>query len=731
MKKIYLFFLVLTLVSTVAAASATFETDQTQQVNIGGEQVSLELIGVNEVNGEEGLYKATFLQGDLTATVIGWDYFEHGNRLPSRINGEYVGLMDWDGEDTTDDNTDDTATLAWGKSYFPCEEVETGENQYKFCGDETKTLNVNDEDIRLDFQYVRSDDEHSRLKHAAFLRGDMTLTLSDKDAPQYSHTYGEINGRTAYLTDTRGSNTERGEDDAVLVEIQSSELYDVEVKVGEKSGKTVELYTNAESSQGIDRIEWDLNGDNQYEKQGRNIEKTFDSSGEKTVSMKVDDGVQERKVSKTITIEEKTGDSVREINRITNFLGGNIDNIRPDTEIRFGNSLQNSLYIHEVSGEYSSRIEVEASAGSKNSEKFRLDQENLVDGVQKQFSSREYTVHLCGDSTPDQVTVAVSKKEGMQGYGACFNDEKKGLKEPAEYSSIDYSEGELVNISAGEKLVFGENLLFVDSLDYNSNIERYSMDAYANKLADNHEIPHVSGTSTQAYFYDGEYSVHFCNYHESTEEAEIAVSQRDVDECVNNREDQEGDDDNQDDENEGDQGSTVQRIELEGQAWNNIAVNIDSVSLNDDQGSCEFAPYSTGGVSGYAWTVEDAEWKALSRDQQLDSLNGYSVWARNDCTLTFEGTEAEPQYSRELYGDKWNLISLPPGIAPAQLKNSLESQGGRLYPWDGRLFWTNTGSSWIHPVESLNRDRPVYIYSNISTTVDLSEMEEGPGPGAE
>ena len=739
MKHISLVFLTLMLVSAATAASATFETDQNQQVNIGGEEISLELIGVNEVTGEDGLYKATFLQGDKTATVVGWDYYEHGNRLPSRLNGEYVGLMNWDGEGTNDDNTDDTATLAWGKSYFPCEEFQTGENQYKFCGDEVKTLNVGGEEINLDFQYVRTDSDHSQLKHAAFLRGDETVTISGEDAPQYRHTLGEINGRTAYLTKTRGSETERAGDDAVVVELRESELYDVEILVGERSGKSVEFYTNAESSLGIETIEWDLNGDNQYEEQGRNIEQTFQEPGEKTVSMKVDDGVQTREVSKTITIEEENSEyQVREADNVKDYLGGNVDNIESETEIKFGNNLQNSLFIHSVEGDYARAIEIKASARSREGERFSLSWDNLINGVEKDFASGSYTMHLCGDSGPEGVSIAISKYSGSQGYGACFNDEKKGLKEPAEYSTVEYNEGDIVNVSAGEKLVFGENILFIDDYTYSESIERYSLESYANKLADNHELSPVRGTATEGLFYGGEYAVHFCNFYESSEEGELVVSQRDVDECSRDRDGDENEGGSGDDGD--DQSGYTQRVELN-RGWNNIAVNVEGETLEDAAaaGTCnmEGEGWQVGEYTAYIFQTDDSEngFAPIDLSDELDPSTGYTVGVQQSCELVFSGDKAvSHSYERNIYGGQWNLVTLPPEFSPNDLKQMVDSREGiNLYPYDGEYFHVHEGQSngqeiWTYPSDSLSNSKSVWVAPSNDITVNFAEEVVG-APG--
>ena len=57
----------------------------------------------------------------------------------------------------------------------------------------------------------------------------------------------------------------------------------------ESEDTTFEFRTDAESSNVIETIEWDLNGDNQYEEQGREVTKTFESRGEKDISLKVTD----------------------------------------------------------------------------------------------------------------------------------------------------------------------------------------------------------------------------------------------------------------------------------------------------------------------------------------------------------------------------------------------------------------------------------------------------------
>jgi hypothetical protein len=171
----------------------------------------------------------------------------------------------------------------------------------------------------------------------------------------------------------------------------------------------------------------------------------------------------------------------------------------------------------------------------------------------------------------------------------------------------------------------------------------------------------------------------------------------------------------------------VQEIDLVGESWNNIAVNIKEVSLSDSQGDCELSPYETSGISGYAWTVADGSWKALPRDQNLSTTKGYSVYASQDCTLRFEGQRAEINGVREVSGGMWNLITLPPETSPADLQSAVQSRGETLMAWENEIFWTNLGTGWTHPRGQLNNNRSVYVYPSESLTLTVTSVEEDPG----
>ena len=178
-------------------------------------------------------------------------------------------------------------------------------------------------------------------------------------------------------------------------------------------------------------------------------------------------------------------------------------------------------------------------------------------------------------------------------------------------------------------------------------------------------------------------------------------------------------------------GEITQEIDLTGESWNNIGVNVEGVSLSENKGSCDFAPYETGGISGYAWTVEDGEWIALSQEDELSTTKGYSVYSKNDCTLTFEGSQAGTTGERQLSGEMWNLITLPPRVSPSDVQRAVESKGAELETWENEVFWTNLGIEWTHPVDELSDKRAVYVYPTESVTISLTGPTENPGPGGE
>jgi hypothetical protein len=182
--------------------------------------------------------------------------------------------------------------------------------------------------------------------------------------------------------------------------------------------------------------------------------------------------------------------------------------------------------------------------------------------------------------------------------------------------------------------------------------------------------------------------------------------------------------------------TAAQEFQLEGQSWNNIAVNVDSISLSEADGDCSFdyEPYSAGGVSGYAWTVnpETGNWEALGTDEELSTTQGYSIWVPESCRLVLEGNTASEVYERDLAGESWNLITLPEGRSPSDLEERIESTDGvSIGDWQGEKYWTNMGGEWDHPYNSLDNDRPFYVWVNSETTVDFGESVEDPGPGGD
>lgn len=524
MKKFILAALVLLLIGSVSAKTVTFHTDEPMNVTINNEQVELELVGVNPADNADGLSTATFLRGDMTLTVQSWNAHEF-NRIPSRINGEYVGLMEWTGQDT-DNNRDDTATLSWGNSFFACESYQPERNQIKFCGEGIKRWQVGDSYETLEFMYVRETDDLPQVKQAVFINSEnMTLTVTSENAEQYQRTNSKINGVEVYAIDTRGAGTTRGSDDAVILEKEKTTCtYDFTGTVNNG---------NSEGSIYIGGSYTQLTRENTFgftktADCGSTVNVTYYEERQpiQTKEVEVPEQNSEVKVEMNIDPEKTTEYSERHAEQVTNYLGGAVKNVSPRTEILFGDNLRNQLYIHEIRGDYLREAVVTMSPRSKDGPKFNLTWDNMVRGVTKEFHTGSYTVHGCGDTSPENLKISISKKLGMNGYGACFTESEV---DEGSFNPVDYTIGENAEVSKGDVLVFGpanENKLYINEFIYNENIDLYSLESYANKLRNNKEIRPVQGTVTEAYFYTGKYPVHFCSYRD--EQATVVVSDQGV-----------------------------------------------------------------------------------------------------------------------------------------------------------------------------------------------------------
>lgn len=689
--------------------------------------------------------------------IIFPDGRDHGGLTETEFNSGMFGI------EVKDFNVSEkTARLKILPEYsessdFNCENYDLSENQYAFCsnsdedsergaeqrvdlGHTTEIINFVRNDKVTGQRYAKTGVNH------LFVNPDSGRTLQFWQQDESTYKGAEIE-----IIEWRGLSDEHsGNNMQAIVQIDPVSEPDASLSFGKsnyETGEEISLYYEAFEP---GRYELRVSGAGQdttesYEESSTEDTLTFEVSEEGEIQAElIAPGGWWNPLDSDRTVAEASTEVNRPLSQVNHEFGEKFSIAEDQSTKIEGRNFYLSTLVGSSENGYPSILWRSSEESNTNSPLVLLRRINSM-GLQYDDGFNAYGV-VCSINPDTDSAEIVVKEDRFNPWEACDRHPDE-LRTENDYDVRDYSLGEKVTLEPGEALEFGESRVYLEGI----TIRRYlEAQGHSEWVGGNFGYwrPPPNGSTVGNVFYEGEISTATCNA--TSNEVEIVMQRMseigsnwpeaacgnedgsDTGNGGNNESDSGDNGDNGADENQSDdQGSSVQRIDLEGQAWNNIAVNIDSVSLNDDQGSCEFAPYSTGGVSGYAWTVEDAEWKALSRDQQLDPLNGYSVWARNDCTLTFEGSEAEPEYSRELYGDKWNLISLPPGIAPAQLKNSLESQGGRLYPWDGRLFWTNMGSSWIHPVESLDNDRAVYIYSNISTTVDLSEMEEGPGPGAE
>ena len=835
MRKSVLFLTALLFISPAVSETATFETDSTNTVTVGGEQIQLELIGVNEDQENPGKFDSTFIDSnDMTYTVLSWNAHQYALNgypyLQSEVNGQDIVLETWSGADTTDTNTDDTVTLAWGDEYFPCENYQTTSTEYKFCGDETVTVEANGNSYQLEF--IGIDRTNSGYLEATFTssNGGTYTFVSSEAIMDDQQNFGYLNDVPVTVEQVRGLNSDRTEDDAVLIDVKEKRqvslgesfqmsqgdrvqfgddpnnyfqfesvrqsaawiipdarvdtgvtdrlgivdgsmmdinfpsgayLVHVESVSGDKNtatfrveqanpfadvgfststdGTTVTMNTNTEATGGVDSFEWDVDGDGNYEETGREASYTYESGGDKSITMRATAGDFTETATNSVTVQSPTctydfmgsvsgytyesngvtgeihiGDGMtqvardgsfgftktadcgstvtveyvedgntvastdvqvpqqggeineiqidaaeqrsesdytmfdyqvgatttlspgsgvefgqsrifledlyqydqdtivsdawadqiswdvenidryrfgipsrqysstvqefndgehavgtceigltqvtfvvetldntndqwpdawcqndgrpgfendpdayttREMSSITDYIGGNIPEVENMTEIRFGDNSQNSLFVKETYDDGYRSARVVASPGSPENQEITLNWDSLVEGTQAEFSSGSYTVHLCsrGDNSDGKPHMALSKEQGTSGYDACFADQNDA--ERTEWNTIEYNEGGTAKVEPGDRLQFGNDYLYIDSLDQPEGFDRYQMDGYRQRPASNFRIGPVEGTTSSGYFMSGEKSVHFCNYNGTIQKAKIAVTQ--------------------------------------------------------------------------------------------------------------------------------------------------------------------------------------------------------------
>ncbi|MFB6204299.1 MAG: hypothetical protein ABEJ75_01505 [Candidatus Nanohaloarchaea archaeon] len=511
MKRFVALLALILLISSATAKTASFETDSSKNVSIGGEKLNLELVGVHSNSNQPEIYDATFLTGSgATATVVSWNAHKY-DYIQSQLNGEYIVLDDWSGA-STDTNTDDTATLSWGTDYFPCESYQTDENQHKFCGESTKTIEIGGEDVQLEFLYSDVIDEHEQIKKAVFLNGEgATVTLVSGNAPQYGYSTSQVNGVKVVVTQVRGAHTESTKDDAALIEKFPAQecTYDLKGTVeggtynSDVKGKVYlgDHFTTITSEK---TFGWTVT-----QECGTTAKLEYREDGKTLATKKVELPSQGGEVTGITIDASRDTFRVRKVERITDYLGGNVDNVKSMTEIRFGDNLQNSLFVKKVEGGRFGKITAYTGTSQKD---FTLTEENAVEGIRKSFSSGEYTVHLCSTGYgSEEVSIAIAKTESG-GYQACFEVKNEAGGNASDYTEVDH-DGKTVTMAEGQKVRFGNgdrNIFYLQRVSYVENIDRYQLTGYANKLLQSKSVLPVEGTATEAYFANGKIAVYFC-----------------------------------------------------------------------------------------------------------------------------------------------------------------------------------------------------------------------------
>lgn len=194
-----------------------------------------------------------------------------------------------------------------------------------------------------------------------------------------------------------------------------------------------------------------------------------------------------------------------------------------------------------------------------------------------------------------------------------------------------------------------------------------------------------------------------------------------------------------------DDGTATQEIDIN-RGWNNIAVNVEGVTMEDSSGTCSFdwGGYEAGGDTAYVWKTSDNElgFEPVGLDEELDPTTGYTVGVTESCTLEFEGEEAlSASTERSLVGNQWNLITLPPNTAPRDIKE-IVGQEDKVdlykYPQDnGNYFHVHEGMDngediWTYPMDSLENYKSVWVAPTNDITLDFDTSEIGDiGPGGD
>jgi hypothetical protein len=584
MRKTILFLIAVLLTFGVTAETTTFAEGQTQTMNIGGQEVDMELYYVNEDPDNPGKYQATFNLDGSTMTVTSWNYFnytsENGYRYAhDSMNGEPIALMDWSGAET-DEVTDDSATLAWGREYFPCEDyVANGVTEYKFCGDGTqKRVEIDGEYYTLEYSGANLDEGSPDMIKANFLtpNGGTNTFLTPNAIRRDDQNLASLGGATVVLKQVRGLHTDRSEDDAALIQVMPPKEVELEesftVRQGERiefgdddgnyfrledirqdaawiipspsvdtgagtdrlgilstmeidfpggsflvhvqgmdankeeatmmieranplnsvdfqeqsrDGLQIELSANVEADGGVDLIEWDLDGDGNYEKQGRDITHTYDSGGDKEVTMRASAGEFSETASKTFTFESQdcSYDLLGQVEGYTYQQGGVTGNI----EVQDGST--------QIAADGSFGFTKVLECGSTATVEY-TESGNVIASTQVDLPEQG------GEVDGIQIDAADSRTED-------------------DYRMEDYSRGTTVTLAPGEGIRFGD-----DSRLYLESIWRYDQDtlmtdAWADQVIQDYSsvedinrykfaVPSRQYSSTVQQFNDGEHAVGTC-----------------------------------------------------------------------------------------------------------------------------------------------------------------------------------------------------------------------------
>lgn len=185
---------------------------------------------------------------------------------------------------------------------------------------------------------------------------DETVKSKDVEAS------GEENSYVSYLPEESGSFEAELVAEAEWWQILSSEeildtasmnvkeaFTDVSIKSRSGSG-FYSFRTDAESKNTVSRIQWDLDGDGEYEKEGRHVERSYLTTGRREIRLKVTD---ERGNTETATKTIEVGDTgvISVINRCS--LNRNGDEIEVETSLTESSDIEASINISwRTDGDY-------------------------------------------------------------------------------------------------------------------------------------------------------------------------------------------------------------------------------------------------------------------------------------------------------------------------------------------------------------------------------------------